>query len=65
MDLSIDDEQEEQIKQKVSFDVIIETNDNIKYKTTLLIDMPAANLITEGTSKIEITDFSNVVFKRQ
>lgn len=56
---------EEQIKQKVSFDVIIETNDNIKYKTTLLIDMPAANLITECTSKIEITDFSNVVFKRQ
>ena len=26
--------------------------------------MPAPNIITEGNSNIEITDFSNVIFKR-
>lgn len=48
----------------LSFDIIITTNDNISYKGTLSLDMPIDTIIEEGSSNKEITDFSNVVFKR-
>lgn len=48
----------------LGFDVIITTSDNISYKGTLNIDMPINTIIEEGSSNIEITDFSDVVFKR-
>lgn len=48
----------------LGFDLIITTSDNISYKGTLNIDMPIKTIIEEGSSNIEITDFSDVVFKR-
>lgn len=54
----------EEIKLTLSFDIIIETNSNIKYKGTLSMDMPTDEIIEKGSSNIEIKDFSNVVFKR-
>lgn len=48
----------------LSFDIIITTSDNVSYKGTLNLDMPIDTIIEEGSSNIEITDFSNVVFKR-
>lgn len=48
----------------LSFDVIITTSDNISYKGTLNLDMPINTIIEEGSSNKEITDFSDVVFKR-
>ena len=54
----------EEIKLKLSFDIIIETNSNVKYKGTLNIDMPTDEIIEKGSSNIEITDFSNIIFKR-
>ena len=48
----------------LGFDLIITTSDNISYKGTLNIDMPISTIIEEGSSNIEITDFSDVVFKR-
>lgn len=55
---------QEDIKLQFSFDIIVETNEDIKYKGTIILDMPGENLGEEGKSKIEINDFSNVVFKR-
>ena len=55
---------EQDIKLQMSFDIIIETEDGIKYKGTIVIDMPGENLIQEGKSTIEINNFENVVFKR-
>ena len=55
---------EEDIKLQFYFDIIVETNENVKYKGTIVLDMPGENLGEEGKSKIEINDFSNVVFKR-
>lgn len=55
---------EENIKLQISFDIIIETDNNIKYKGTIILDMPGENLVVEGKSKIELNDFSNIVFKR-
>lgn len=54
----------EQIQFNVSFDIIITTSDNISYKGNVGIDMPIESIIEEGSSHKEITDFSNVVFKR-
>ena len=54
----------EQIQFSVSFDIIITTSDDIGYKGTVNIDMPIDSIIEEGSSHKEITDFSNVVFKR-
>lgn len=54
----------EEIQFNVSFDVIIKTGDDISYKGTINLDMPVDTAIEEGSSHKEITDFSNVVFKR-
>lgn len=48
----------------ISFDVIITTSENISFKGTINLNMPIDTVIEEGSSSKEITDFSNVVFKR-
>lgn len=54
----------EEIKLSLSFDIIITTSENVSYKGTLILDMPTNEIIEKGASKTEITDFSNVIFKR-
>lgn len=54
----------EEIKFGINFDILIETNKNVVYKGTISVQLPAENVILEGSSNFEITDFSNVVFKR-
>lgn len=54
----------EDLNYKLSFDIIIETNRNIKYKGTISIDLPTGNIGTEGKAQLEKTDFSDVIFKR-
>lgn len=54
----------EEIKLTLSFDIIIETSSNIKYKGTLRMNMPTDEIVEKGSSNIEITDFSNIIFKR-
>ena len=54
----------EELQYKLSFDIIIETNKDIKYKGTINIDLPTGNVQTEGKTQIEKTDFSDVIFKR-
>ena len=54
----------EQIQCEVAFDITITLKSGISYKGTVTLNLPAGNLIDEGTSSTEITDFSNVVFKR-
>ena len=53
-----------EIQLTLGFDIIIETNDNVKYKGSLGIDMPTNEIIEKGSSNIEITDFSDIIFKR-
>ena len=54
----------EEIKLTLNFDIIITTHENISYKGTLSLDMPTNEIIEKGASKIEVTDFSDVIFKR-
>lgn len=53
-----------EIEFNINFDVIITTSDNISFKGTINLNMPINTVIEEGSSSKEITDFSNVVFKR-
>ena len=52
------------IRFKVSFDLTIELVSGTKYTGTILLDLPTENIIQAGTTNIEKTDFSDVVFKR-
>lgn len=54
---------EEQLKFKVSFDMIIET-ENHEYKAEMILDFPCGNIIEQGTASIEKIDMKDVIFKR-
>lgn len=54
----------EELKYKLSFDIIIETSRNIKYKGTITMDLPTGDVQTQGKTQLEKTDFSDVIFKR-
>lgn len=54
---------DEDLKFKVSFDLIIELEKK-SYKTTITLDLPCEDLIEKGTSSKEITDFEEIIFKR-
>lgn len=53
----------DQLKAKLSLDVIIETESNIKYISTIEIDIPVGNIIDEGTVTQEI-EADKIVIKR-
>ncbi len=54
---------DESLKFKVSFDLIIEAL-NLSYKTNIELELPAEDLVGVRETHKEITDFSNIVFKR-
>lgn len=55
---------EDEIKYKISFDMIVEMESNKKYKATFNLDLPLGNIVSEGMIKKEITEFNDIVFKR-
>ena len=54
----------EDISLNLSFDITISLENGKQYKGTVTLELPVGNIIDEGTWKLEITDFSNVIFKR-
>ncbi len=54
----------EQIQFEVEFDLSITLKSGISYKGTVNLKLPVGNIIDEGTSSVEMTDFKDVVFKR-
>ena len=54
----------EDIKFSMQMDITIQTSENVSFKGTINLDFPAGDIVTNGSSNIEITDFSNIVFKR-
>lgn len=53
----------EDLKFKVSFDLIIEVQ-NKSYKTTITLDLPVEGVVGQKETHTEITDFSEMIFKR-
>lgn len=55
---------DENVKSKVAFNLIIELDDGKKYSGRVELDLSCDGLVENGTTQTEITDFSNVIFKR-
>ena len=53
-----------QLKAKVSFDITIKLVSDKSYKANITLDIPVGDVVEEGTSSFEKTDFTDVVFKR-
>ena len=53
------------LKAKISFDLILNLKSNKSFKATISLDIPAKdNIIEDGTSSTEITDLTDIIFKR-
>ncbi len=52
------------IKYTISFDLSIKLKSEIIYTGTVTLDLPAGNIIEEGTSHYEKTDLKDIIFKR-
>ena len=53
-----------EIKFKVSFDISIKLKSDKTYTGTVELDLPAGNILEEGTSSYEKTNLKDVIFKR-
>lgn len=62
--LSKIDIKNEEIKFKYAFDITIKLKSEKEYKAVIELELPAGNVIEEGTSSYEKTTFKDVVFKR-
>lgn len=54
---------QEDIAFKLTFDLIVELDSNVKYKTTITMDLPKGNIAEDGIEIYEQSDFK-AVFKR-
>ncbi len=54
----------EDINFKISFDLIIETESDHKFKANIVLDLPIGDILQEGVGSLEDTQLTNVVFKR-
>lgn len=54
----------ENIEFTVSFDLIIETESEHKFKSNIVLDLPTGNILEEGVGSLEDTQLTNVIFKR-
>lgn len=54
---------DEEIKSKVSFDLVINLESGISFRSNIKLDLPVGDIITEGYASTEITE--NIVFKRE
>lgn len=52
------------IKSTLSFDFNIVLDSGREYKANIKLDMPVENIIENGTGNTEITDLSDIIFKR-
>ncbi|MCI9063773.1 MAG: hypothetical protein HFJ17_04150 [Clostridia bacterium] len=52
------------LKATVSFDIVIGLNSGKSFKATYNIDVPVEDIVSNGETSMEITDFKDVIFKR-
>lgn len=53
----------EDLKLNLSFDLEIKVVNKKTYKATVSLELPVSDVITNGTTNIEITDLEDIVFK--
>lgn len=55
---------QEDLKTKISFDFIMKLENKKEYKANIELDLPLEGIVEQGTVSKEITDVSNIIFKR-
>lgn len=55
---------QEDLKTKITFDLLIKLEEGKEYKSTISLDFPVDDVIENGTTSTEITDLKNFIFKR-
>lgn len=56
--------EEDEIKFNIKFDLVVTTNSNT-YRGTLELELPCGNVSEDGVSKKSITNFEDIIFKRE
>lgn len=54
----------ENLKAKLSFDIVITLGTGKEYTANVVLDVPVQDTIEKGTASLEITDLTNIIFKR-
>lgn len=54
----------EDIKFKISFDLIVETESGNRFKSNVILDLPTGDILNEGVGTLEKTDLNDIIFKR-
>ena len=55
---------QENINFSISFDLIIETESNYRFKSNIILDLPTGNILENGVGTLEDTEMKNIIFKR-
>jgi len=55
--------QQKDLNVKISFDIEIKVVDKKTYQATVELQLPVQDVITNGTTNLEITELENIVFK--
>ena len=55
----------EQIKTKISFDILITLSSDVSYRANIILDLPVGNIAKEGVSNINKTNMKDIIFKRE
>lgn len=55
----------EEIKAKISFDLVISLESDISFRANIELAVPIGDIVKEGASSLEIKDMKNIVFKRE
>lgn len=55
---------QEDLKVKLTFDLMITLEGGTQYKSTINLDLPIGNVVEEGTTSKEITEVKDFIFKR-
>ena len=55
---------EESLKMNLKFDIVIKLEDQKEYKANVSIELPVNGVVEQGTASKEITDMTDIIFKR-
>lgn len=55
----------EQVKAKISFDLIIKLESETAFKANIELELPVGDITKEGSSNLEISNMKNIIFKRE
>lgn len=54
----------EQVKSTIEFDLVINLESDLSYRSTIKLEFPTGNIVEQGSASTEIKDMKNIVFKR-